>query len=307
MRNNTNIEAVKCNLCECDEARVVHESTAISEDIDSISCACTNVGHGDYFRVLKCARCGLHYCSPRPTFAYLQELYSEVNDIRYSEELDSRVIMFGRNLKNLEKHKRNGSILDIGCSVGVFLHLAKKSGWRVMGIEPSKRCVESGRKLFNLVDSITVGSYHDIARLNQKFDAVTMWDVLEHLDDPMKALVNCREVMKDDGVLGLSTVNIGSKYARLLGKRWPWLMKMHIYYFDRNTIKQYLNKVGFELLEMKTYIHTVSFDYILYKLKSISYIPYAAAKLFKTLALFNRRTYSNIALGDFMEIYAKKK
>ena len=134
-----------------------------------------------------------------------------------------------------------------------------------------------------------------------------MWDVLEHLDDPMAALQACRKVLHDDGVLALSTVDIGSLYARLLGAGWPWLMKMHIYYFDRAVIRKYLERAGFDVLTIRTYKHIVSVDYLIYKLESINPPLHSMTKYLKKILLLNKNLYLGIAFGDFMEVYARKR
>ena len=108
--------------------------------------------------------------------------------------------------------------------------------------------------------------------------------------------------MKEDGILVFSTLDIGSPCARILGRRWPWLMKMHIYYFDRDSIERLLKKAGLRLIEFKRYKHTVSMDYLLYKLKDVNRFLYALTKAFTR----NRNGFVTIWLGYFVEVYAGK-
>jgi hypothetical protein len=116
-----------------------------------------------------------------------------------------------------------------------------------------------------------------------------------------------REALKDDGFLVFSTVDIGSLYARFLGPSWPWLMKMHIYYFDRKCIKQYLEKAGFRLIKIKTYKHIVSLKYLLYKLKRINRFLFLIMNgVYRACRLFKKEIFLTIAFGDFMEVYAQK-
>jgi 2-polyprenyl-3-methyl-5-hydroxy-6-metoxy-1,4-benzoquinol methylase len=199
----------------------------------------------------------------------------------------------------------SGKLLDVGCSLGIFLDEAQKAGWDVQGIEPSQWCAEQGKKLFGL--SIAQGTYRNIPELAQQFDVITMWDVLEHLDSPMDALRISHSALKDDGILAFSTVDIGSWYARFLGQKWPWLMTMHIYYFDRKRIRQYLEKAGFKLLQIRKYKHIVSGEYLLYKLKRINKILFFLMNIFYRICrLFKKEIFVTIALGDFMEVYAQK-
>lgn len=285
---------------------MIYKATVAGPKDCSHSYACSNGGHGEYFQMVRCKDCGLFYSSPRPCEGALEDLYREVEDPIYKEELEGRIRTFSRNLKNLKKYKRTGKLLDVGCSLGLFLDLARKDGWEIRGIEPSKWCVEEGKKLFNFSREISPGTCRDLDKWDEKFDAVTLWDVLEHLEDPLQALKNCRKLLKEDGILAFSTVDIGSLYAKILGRRWPWLMRMHIYYFDKKTIKKYLEKAGLKLLKIKTYKHTVSYNYLLYKLRSFSVFLYSLAGIFKKVFLFDKNSYVTFALGDFMEVYCAK-
>ena len=102
------------------------------------------------------------------------------------------------------------------------------------------------------------------------------------------------------------TVLKGSIYAKVMGRRWPWLMGMHIYYFDKKTIIKYLEKAGLELVKIETYKHTISFDYLIYKLKFISLFLHNMVSLFKKIFRL-KENYITIGLGDFMCVYAKAK
>lgn len=300
------MENIFCNLCRSRESRVIYRATTKGRADCSHSFACSNAGHGEYFQMVRCNDCGLFYSSPRPAGGALEKLYGEVHDPLYKEELEGRVRTFSRNLQNLKKYKATGKLLDVGCSLGLFLDLARKDGWEIRGVEPSKWCVEEGKKLFSFSNEVSVGSTRELEQWEEKFDAVTLWDVLEHLEDPLQALKNCRRLLKEDGILAFSTVDIGSLYARILGQRWPWLMRMHIYYFDKKTIRKYLKKAGLKLLKIKTYRHTVSFNYLLYKLKSVSTVLHTLAGGFKKVFLFDKNIFLTFALGDFMEVYCAK-
>lgn len=295
---------VNCNLCGAREFNVVFDARLQSDSKNS-QYRCTNDGHGEYYRIVRCRRCGLRYSSPRGEESEIEENYREVKDHLYEQELAGRMRTFARNLRHLARHKEPGVLLDVGCSVGAFLYLAREKGWRAYGIEPSEWCVSKAKELYGL--RIKRGTYKDIPQLGVRFDAITMWDVLEHLDDPLQALLNCGQALKEDGVLAFSTMDAGSLYARLCGKRWPWLMKMHIYYFDRAAIRAYLAMAGFEALSITRYSHTVSTDYLLYKLKKINRLIYYALLLLKRTVFFNKNLFIHVKLGDFMEVYARRR
>jgi 2-polyprenyl-3-methyl-5-hydroxy-6-metoxy-1,4-benzoquinol methylase len=298
------LKSVDCNLCKSSNLKVVYKATDKDSGNNNFSYACTNNQHGEYYQLVKCLNCGLKFSSPRPDADEIESGYAGVKDEVYKEELNGRVITFQRNLENISRYKRKGSLLDIGCSIGTFLSLAKKEGWEVMGIEPSAWCVKQCRDLYNI--EVIKGTHRLLANFSQKFDVVTMWDVLEHLSDPLEALRDCRSSLKDGGILVFSTLDIGSLYARILGKHWPWLMKMHIYYFDRLTIKRYLKQAGFKPIKIEKYKHTISVDYLLYKLKKINRFLYLSVKIFKQAFMPNKNNYITFGLGDIIEVYAEK-
>jgi len=293
-----------CNLCKSKDLKTIHPSTIPKTDSTKFSIACTSAGHGEYYQLVKCNQCRLYFSSPRPGAADLVSEYSKLSDDIYKQELAGRIRTFQKSLNNLLKYKSNGSLLDVGCSIGVFLSEAKKKGFKVFGIEPSSWAVKKAKTLFKL--SIKQGTYKQVSKFNQKFDVVTLWDVIEHVDDPLDMLKKCKSVLKPNGVLAFSTVDIGSFYAKLMGKKWPWLMRMHIYYFDKQSIRLYLKKAGLELISLKKYHHIVSLNYLLYKLKKINSFLYFLALLTKKTILLNKNIYITFGLGDFMEVYAKK-
>ena len=299
------LEKVVCDLCGGEACDVVYPATVNDEDCPGFQYSCTNDGHGSHYQVVRCQRCGLCYCSPRPRSIDLECGYQEVQDPLYEEEMLGRRRTFQRNLRQLSLHKEKGKLLDIGCYLGVFLDEAKKQGWEVEGLEPSRWCVEQAEKVFGL--RLKQGTYRDVLVFHQEFDVVTMWDILEHVDSPMNALRLIHSTLKDDGLFVFSTLDLGSWYARFFGSRWPWLMRMHIYYFDRKHIRQYLEKAGFTVREIKVYKHIVSLEYLVYKLKRINkFLFVLMAGFYKVCRLFKKDVFFTIALGDFMEVYAQK-
>ena len=298
----SNLVDVSCNLCGNHGAIVLFPATD-KPDGGLPTFSCTSPGHGEYYRIVRCTQCGLRFSSPRPNAAALQAEYEQVEDPMYEQELDGRHMTFRRNLKLVETFCKSGTILDIGAGMGVFLHLAKLNGWDVNGIEPSRWSVQKAEERYGL--KINIGGYGLAPKLHAQLDVVTMWDVIEHVSDPLDALQVCNKVLKPGGALILSTVDMGSAYARIMGKYWPWLMKMHLYYFDRGTMTAYLRKAGFQTLQIRKYRHTISGHYLAYKLRAISgLLPPTVARLLDSRILSGRQI--TVALGDFMEVVAVK-
>ena len=96
-------------------------------------------------------------------------------------------------------------------------------------------------------------------------DALVLWDVLEHVENPRDLLEQAHGLIRDDGVLCFSTLDMDNWFPRLLGKRWPWLIDMHIYYFDRHGLVRMLEELGFEVELVEPYYHYISVRYALDK------------------------------------------
>jgi len=77
---------------------------------------------------------------------------------------------------------------------------------------------------------------------------VTLWDVIEHLADPMREIQRAYRALKPGGLVVIHTMDIDSLFARVIGPKWPWLMEMHIYYFSQRTMAAMLEKAGFLVL-----------------------------------------------------------
>ncbi len=91
--------------------------------------------------------------------------------------------------------------------------------------------------------TLATGGYDE-----NSFDAITLWDVIEHFDDPQTELRHALRLLTPGGVLVIHTIDVGSVTAKMMGKRWPFLMEMHIMFFSRATLHAMLHQAGFQYL-----------------------------------------------------------
>jgi hypothetical protein len=136
------------------------------------------------------------------------------------------------------------------------------------------------------------------------FAVVTMWDALEHYTDPVSELRRARAVTRSGGYLVLTTMRVDAPVVRLLRRRWPWYMRMHLSYFTPATVERALELAGWRLARIHGYPHVVTWDYL--SLKLGPYAPRAAGLLRRALGRLrlSGRTVS-VDLGDFMTVYAE--
>lgn len=132
----------------------------------------------------------------------------------------------------------SGDLLDIGCGDGSFLEVAATNGWRATGIDPAAtpRVIAPGAE-------IVAGVVDDLPEA-QRFDVVTLWDVIEHLEDPMTVLAAAVQRLKPGGHLILETGNYQSAGRIIGGKSWWNYQADHRWYFGAQTLLEMLQKLG---------------------------------------------------------------
>ncbi|HET8647778.1 MAG TPA: class I SAM-dependent methyltransferase, partial [Vicinamibacteria bacterium] len=93
-------------------------------------------------------------------------------------------------------------------------------------------------------------------------DLLSMWDVLEHTTDPAAVLDRAHELLAPGGTLALSVPDYGSLAARAMGRRWVFLLTVHLYYFTRTTLAALLRRCGFEPLRFRPHLQTLELGYV---------------------------------------------
>jgi 2-polyprenyl-3-methyl-5-hydroxy-6-metoxy-1,4-benzoquinol methylase len=239
------MESVNCNLCGSTLAVEIYKVSDYQMDRNRVTA-----------RIVRCQNCGLVYQNPRPSLSEISvhyppesEFYCE-NPSADAPALLRRVITLGLDKRSalVNRWKPMGRLLDIGCSVGLFLeNMASRPGWQVMGVEPSSIAANIAHK--HGLDVFT-GTLQQASFPNDSFDVVTMWDVLEHLHDPIASLVEIRRILNTNGVLVVRVPNLDSWNARVFGQYWAGLdAPRHLYVFSEDTLQRLLTKAGFRVLE----------------------------------------------------------
>lgn len=293
-----------CILCEKSDYIVLYKANCGTQVADPDVYRCTSIGHGRFGQIVKCNSCGLVYINPRRADSDILEDYSKVVDDKYLNEKKYRILTFNKSLELIKRYKIGGRMLDIGCCIGTFLEAARKSGWETYGVEPSRWAAEYARKESGL--NVLEGTVGECAKFGTDFDVITIWDAIEHMTDPLEDLRCAAGFLKKDGMLFFSTMNSGSFFTRFMGRRWPWYMDMHLYYFEPKTIEKLLDKAGLKTVTITGYTHVISLDYLFYKLLySSERLTRISSKILQALGI--GRSPINMRLGDFMTVIAKKK
>ena len=301
------MEFVHCNLCGSNDSVLLYPSTIDSaKDMEDYSAfRCTSTGYGKHHSIVKCKHCGLVYANPRRNGAEVLEKYVNVEDPLYFEERQGRVMTFGKHLRPLQRliGPPNGrALLDVGAHIGVFVEVANNAGWKAMGIEPSRWSVGVARQSgIELIEgTLASANFPD-----DHFDIVTLWDVIEHLADPLSELEHVFRVLKPGGWVVIHTMNIESFFARLMGRKWPWLMEMHLYYFSERTIHRMLETIHFQWKSSHPQGRFLRLGYLISRIRPFSHkLMTMLEKLIRTAHLEHMPIAIN--LGDLITVYAQK-
>jgi 2-polyprenyl-3-methyl-5-hydroxy-6-metoxy-1,4-benzoquinol methylase len=210
------------------------------------------------FVLVQCEHCALAYVRNPPVTEELHRLYDFKagyhlcfrDDDKACEE---HIAVARQHYGFVRKYITRGRLLDIGCSAGFFLKVARDHKWETYGLEISQGTAALAEERYGL--QVTVGSLQEETFDPGYFDVVTMWDVLEHVDDPKKTLTLVNRILKDDGIVAISTPNIDGLFPKLSYKvanfinYWPHPEPpRHLFQFSRKTLGQVLKLTGFKLL-----------------------------------------------------------
>lgn len=296
---------VNCNLCGRDNWEVRFSATMNGAQLNVDAFSCTNPGYGHHPQIVRCRHCGYVYANPRWSGKDLIEAYMAVEDETYVAERQGRELTFRKHLQELERRTgpaRGRSLLDVGAYIGVFVEVAAKAGWDAWGVEPSEwAATEAQKRGLNVIFGT-----QDAAELQQRqFDVITMWDVIEHVDDPSAELSKAYQLLKPGGWLVVHTMDIDSLVARLLGPHWPWLMDMHLHYFSQKTLTEMLTKKGFEVVWTGVQGRYLRLNYVVSRIRAFNRpLGWLAA------GIVNRFNLGRVAVplnfGDLFTAYARR-
>lgn len=185
----------------------------------------------------KCLFCNLVYQASwklaysSEDYHYYSDRISKTKDELYCPITESRYIDL---LNFFKKHCNENKLLDFGCGEGHFIDVALKNGWDVSGIELSDPAVTicqnfelPVRKLDLFSSELKPNSY----------DIITMFEILEHLSQPGKAIARLEELLKPGGLLYLTTPNFASLDRKILGIQGDIICRGHLSYFTPKTLK----------------------------------------------------------------------
>ena len=219
----------------------------------------------DWMPIVKCGSCDMLYGKT--------VLSAERNDSRYAENnVEQSYIRLKSNPEyaQLERDKTSyvmsrvdgliphrGKFLDIGAATGTLVRAAQDHGWSAFGIEGSpNQCIEAQRTGLNVQNGFfpdIIPKLHTLG-IPTQFNAVSFFDVLEHVVSPLEFLSRVSDLIAPGGVMVVQVPNIDNVLIRLEGEKNSNICLGHWQYFTPKTLTAMLDVVGFEPLLLETYI-----------------------------------------------------
>lgn len=301
------LELVPCDLCGRNDFEILYPSLYTEDSFTADRAKSFMYASEDKTRgnIVRCRQCGLVYANPRDKdisaiyctvgednyyfFSREDRLATSENDYNHLEEVASQQVI------------KRGKILDVGCSYGFFMDVAKNHGWDVYGCELSKKQSSFARQrhinVFN--QELKFCPFE-----KDYFDVITLFDVIEHLASPSSFLMEAKSFLKPGGLLVVCTPDLSSFPARLMGRYWLNFVRMHLYYFTPKTISRLFVKSGFQVLKITRHRRIIKLGVAVEWMKKYPWL-YRPLKFFLDNPLLKRVRVS-CGLSGNMTVYAKK-
>jgi len=195
-------------------------------------------------RAVRCRRCTMIYARPVAQEFASGEYYAR-SAVTYQLspdklEGDFAPVRFERELRLFRARCRGGAVLDVGCSTGGFLsQLCQRwpGAYTVVGTDVASAALDHAERRGI---PVVRRAFADPAFSPQRFDAVTFWAVLEHLDQPRACLRRAAQVLRPGGHGFILVPNARSLAVRLLGSRYRYVMPEHVNYFSPSTLRRFV-------------------------------------------------------------------
>jgi 2-polyprenyl-3-methyl-5-hydroxy-6-metoxy-1,4-benzoquinol methylase len=220
---------------------------------------------GESFTVAQCGGCGVAWTERPDALTDLSRYYGDAyygkKGSRFPAPLEALVRWFRQ--RRVDAMTRGfdspGTALDIGCGRALTLNLLKRQGWRCVGTEYSQELADAARTTYDIPVHVQP-SLAECRFSTESFDLVSVYHVLEHVENPFVTLAEIRRILKTDGVLHVEVPNLNSAQARVGRGRWFHLdTPRHLWHFDTRTLENLLRQSGFEILSQGT--HSLEYGY----------------------------------------------
>lgn len=209
------------------------------------------------FRLYACNQCGLLKQIPTPSWERISSYYPS-NYVAFQKTLQAdswftntiKQVGYSERIKLVKRYKNGGRWIDVGCGTGDFLgYLQKFKEWNLYGLEPIEEAAQKAEERTNL--PIIKTAFENIpSGYENFFDVITMWEVIEHLYDPVLAIEIAAKILKPGGILLISTPNLLALDRSIFKKYWAgYDLPRHLYLFPTSTLENICNSNNLACLQ----------------------------------------------------------
>jgi 2-polyprenyl-3-methyl-5-hydroxy-6-metoxy-1,4-benzoquinol methylase len=237
------------------------------------------------FSIQSCKGCGFKFTSPRPSADEIGPYYKSDEYISHSDTkkgLISKLYHWVRSYTLIKKLQlvmfhsvKQGTILDFGCGTGAFLSVCKKNRWNVFGIEPDPGARRIAKEANEISSASSIHEF-DSRFPEERFDAISMWHVLEHIHDLEAFFSFINQRLNSKGAVIVAVPNCSSYDAKKYKEFWAaYDVPRHLYHFTPKDIKTLFEKRGYKQVELRPMIFDAFYVSMLsekYKKGKISYL-----------------------------------
>lgn len=306
------------------------------ESLPTLHCEVCKNSNPDNFRflyrfpdceVVECAACRFTFV---PQYWRTQTSYENYKSAAVAEHIRKgnnwiKIQRHKLRIQLIKKYKKTGKLLDIGSGWGHFLLTAGQCGYQIKGVELDNEPYKYSTEDLKLpVEKRNFFEFPD----GDKYDIITLWDVLEHIDAADPFIEKCSKITADNGIIVIQVPQIDSSIAKKKKNTWNMMGLDHVNYFSPKTIAMLLNRHGYHVetvkssIELKLFLMYTILPYLKRKKKAgatvnnaeqqayynkVTQRPMWQLRLFILLHNIVYKTLSLLHVGEEMIVVARKK
>lgn len=198
--------------------------------------------------LVKCNGCDFVFSHKIPSPEELQAHYNQYN--RGCSISHITIKRYNELLDVFEKYRKTGNMLDIGCGDGHFLTTAMLRGWTVYGTEFTDEAIAicKAKGVNSHKGTLNADNYKGM-----EFDVITSFEVIEHINVPQAEIQNIKKILRNGGLLYMTTPNFNSVSRYVLGPKWTVIeYPEHLSYYTPKTMHAFLRNNGFGKIKIET-------------------------------------------------------
>ncbi len=207
-------------------------------------------------RYFHCEACGTMFQSPMPSIAeMLDYVNSEYSGGAYDAYVQARALKrltFIPRARQIRERARGTRLLDVGASCGYFVEAALEQGFDAYGVELSPVAVRAAPTSIRRRLAVRDANQFQGGGA-EPFDVVTAFDILEHTLDPLRFLMDLRGILREGGLLVITTPDTGHVLRSVMRRSWPMLQpSQHTVLFSRRSLRLALSMAGYQSLDVSS-------------------------------------------------------